>query len=91
MGRIYVLFNFVNKSIGLSLCVGGGAGLAGGGAKVGGSRSHSYNTTECEHLMIDRALGFKDYTPTFPTKLEEDMYLHVIKWLKKKSKRPIPS
>ena len=72
-----------DESVGLSLRAGGGAGPAGGAAKVGGSRSRSYKTTESKHLIIERALGFKDYAPTFPTKLEESMYEHVIEWLKK--------
>ena len=72
-----------DESVGLSLRAGGGAGPAGGAAKVGGSRSRSYKTTESKHLIIERALGFKDYAPKFPTKLEESMYEYVIEWLKK--------
>ena len=63
--------------------VGAGPTIPGSGAlKAGVSKSRKENVVESKKVAVVRTLAFKDEMPSFPTKLEEDMYKYVIEWLK---------
>ena len=64
--------------------VGTGPTIPGSGALKGGvSRSRRRDLVKTKKVVIIRMLTFKDETPLFPTKLEEDMFKYVIEWLEK--------